>query len=94
MPVSGGLFSVGLGSQTGGGIPTSAWNGDCYLEITVGGETLSSRELIRSVPIREIVWQSVTWRKIENEERNELLARSHSLVSEFVVVSPQRGAVR
>jgi hypothetical protein len=51
VPVSEGLFSVGLGSQTGGGIPTSAWNGDRYLEITVGGETLSPRELIRSVPV-------------------------------------------
>jgi hypothetical protein len=49
--VSDGLFSVGLGSQTSGGIPTSVWNGDRYLEITVGGETLSPRELIRSVPI-------------------------------------------
>jgi hypothetical protein len=51
VPVSEGLFSVGLGSQTSGGIPTSVWNGDRYLEITVGGETLSPRELIRSVPI-------------------------------------------
>ncbi|MCP4537575.1 MAG: hypothetical protein GY832_10545, partial [Chloroflexi bacterium] len=51
VPVSEGLFSVGLGSQTGGGIPTTTWNGDRYLEITVGGETLSPRELIRSVPI-------------------------------------------
>jgi len=51
VPVSNGLFSVGLGSQTAGGIPTNVWNGDRYLEITVGGETLSPRELIRSVPI-------------------------------------------
>jgi hypothetical protein len=51
VPVSDGLFSAGLGSQTGGGIPTSSWSGDRYLEITVGGETLSPRELIRSVPI-------------------------------------------
>ncbi len=51
VPVSEGLFSVGLGSQTAGGIPTSVWDGDRYLEITVGGETLSPRELIRSVPI-------------------------------------------
>jgi len=51
VPVAEGLFSVGLGSQTSGGIPTSVWNGDRYLEITVGGETLSPRELIRSVPI-------------------------------------------
>ena len=51
VPVSEGLFSVGLGSQTSGGIPTSVWNGDRYLEITVGGETLSPRELIRSVPV-------------------------------------------
>jgi hypothetical protein len=51
VPVSEGLFSVGLGSQTSGGIPTTTWNGDRYLEITVGGETLSPRELIRSVPI-------------------------------------------
>ena len=51
IPVSNGLFSVGLGSQTSGGIPTTTWNGDRYLEISVGGETLSPRELIRSVPI-------------------------------------------
>ncbi len=51
VPVSEGLFSVGLGSQTSGGIPTNVWNGDRYLEITVGSETLSPRELIRSVPI-------------------------------------------
>ena len=51
VPVSDGLFSVGMGSQTSGGIPTSTWNGDRYLEITVGGETLSPRELIRSVPV-------------------------------------------
>jgi hypothetical protein len=49
--VSEGLFSVGLGSKTTGGIPTTTWNGDRYLEITVGGETLAPRELIRSVPI-------------------------------------------
>jgi len=51
VPVSGGLFSVGLGSQTSGGIPTTVWDVDRYLEIAVGGETLSPRELIRSVPI-------------------------------------------
>jgi hypothetical protein len=51
VPVSDGLFSVGLGSNTTGGIPTTTWNGDRYLEITVGGETLAPRELIRSVPI-------------------------------------------
>jgi len=51
VPVSEGLFSVGLGSQTSGGILASAWNGDRYLEVTVGGETLTPRELIRSVPV-------------------------------------------
>lgn len=51
IPVSNGLFSVGLGRQTSGGIPTTTWNGDRYLEIQVGGEALSPRELIRSVPI-------------------------------------------
>lgn len=51
VPVSAGLFSVGLGSLTAGGIPTSVWDGDRYLEITVGGETLNPRELIRSVPV-------------------------------------------
>jgi len=49
VPVTDGLFSVGLGSVTP--IPTSTWNGDVYLEVTVGGETLEPRELIRSVPI-------------------------------------------
>lgn len=51
VPVTNGLFNVGLGSQTSGGIPTTVWNGDRYLQITVGGETLTPRELIRSVPI-------------------------------------------
>ncbi len=51
VPVTDGLFNVGLGSQTSGGIPTTVWNGDRYLEITVSGETLTPRELIRSVPV-------------------------------------------
>jgi len=51
VPVSEGLFNVGLGSLTSGGIPTGAWSGDRYLEIAVGGETLTPRELIRSVPV-------------------------------------------
>jgi hypothetical protein len=51
VPVTDGLFNVGLGSQTSGGIPTNVWNGARYLQITVGGEALSPRELIRSVPI-------------------------------------------
>ena len=51
VPASEGLFNVGLGSLTPGGIPTSAWDGDRYLEIAVGGETLTPRELIRSVPV-------------------------------------------
>ncbi len=49
--VSNGLFSVGLGSRTSEGIPTNVWNGDRYLEITVGGETLAPRELIHPTPI-------------------------------------------
>lgn len=51
VPITNGLFNVGLGSKTSGGIPTNVWDGDRYLEITVRGETLSPRELIRSVPI-------------------------------------------
>ncbi|MBN1874898.1 MAG: H-type lectin domain-containing protein [Anaerolineae bacterium] len=50
VPVSDGLFSVGLGSQTAGGIPTSVLSGDVWLEITVDGETLSPREQLRAVP--------------------------------------------
>ncbi len=46
-----GLFNVGLGSKTSGGIPTNVWNGDRYLEVAVNGQPLSPRELIRSVPI-------------------------------------------
>lgn len=49
--VNQGLFAVGLGSQTSGGIPTTTWDGDRYLQITVNGEALTPRELIRSVPI-------------------------------------------
>ncbi len=60
VPVSDGLFSVGLGSQTSGGIPTTTWDGDRYLEITVGGETLEPRELIRSVPIAGMALTALT----------------------------------
>ncbi len=77
--VSDGLFSVPLGSETSGGIPTTTWNGDRYLEITVGGETLEPRELIRSVPIagmaltvpdgaitREKIGDPTLWRGLNN----------------------------
>ncbi|MBN1877650.1 MAG: hypothetical protein JXA33_25735 [Anaerolineae bacterium] len=50
VPVSDGLFSVGLGSQTTCGIPTNVLSGDVWLEITVDGETLSPREQLRAVP--------------------------------------------
>lgn len=49
--VTDGLFDVGLGSVIPGGIPTTVWNGDRYLEVAVEGQPLSPRELIRSVPI-------------------------------------------
>jgi len=72
VPVAEGLFSVGLGSQTSGGIPTSVWNGDRYLEIAVGGETLSPRELIRSVPIAGMALTvpdgAITSRKLDVNE--------------------------
>jgi hypothetical protein len=48
--VSDGLFSVQLGGQTGGGVPTSVLSGDIWLEITVAGETLSPRERLGTVP--------------------------------------------
>ena len=51
VPVSDGLFSVGLGDGTVGGIPTTTWNGDRWLQVWVETEELSPRELIRSVPI-------------------------------------------
>jgi hypothetical protein len=50
VPVSDGLFSVQLGEQTSGGIPTSVLSGDIWLEITVAGETLSPRERLGAVP--------------------------------------------
>jgi len=60
VPVSDGLFSVGLGSRTAGGIPTTTWNGDRYLEIAVGGETLNPRELIRAAPIAHVALHALT----------------------------------
>ncbi len=41
MEVADGLPNVGLGSKTGGGIPTNVWNGDRYLEVAVNGQPLS-----------------------------------------------------
>jgi hypothetical protein len=52
--VSDGLFSVGLGSKTSGGIPTSVWRGDRYLEISVNNEALAPRELLRSAPVTQM----------------------------------------
>lgn len=49
--VSNGLFSLGLGSLTPGGVPLILWGEDRYLEIAVNGEALSPRETIRSVPL-------------------------------------------
>jgi hypothetical protein len=49
--VSDGLFSVGLGSRTTGGVPTNVWSGDRYLQVWVESEELAPRELLRSVPI-------------------------------------------
>jgi hypothetical protein len=49
--VSEGLFSVGLGSRTTGGVPTSVWSGDRYLQVWVESEELAPRELLRSVPV-------------------------------------------
>ena len=51
VPVSDGLFSVGLGDGTVDGIPTTTWNGDRWLQVWVETEELSPREKIRSVPI-------------------------------------------
>jgi hypothetical protein len=49
VPVSDGLFSVALGSLSGG-IPQGILGGDLWLELTVAGETLSPRERLGAVP--------------------------------------------
>jgi hypothetical protein len=72
--VSTGLFSVGLGSQTAGGIPTSTWNGDRYLEITVDGETLSPRELLRSVPVAGLALTVPQMRILRQDDDTSSLA--------------------
>jgi hypothetical protein len=51
VPVSNGVFTVGLGSVLAGGFPMDILINNIYLEIAVNGETLSPREPIRSVPI-------------------------------------------
>ena len=72
--VSAGLFSVGLGSQTAGGIPTSTWDGDRYLEITVDGETLSPRELLRSVPVAGLALTVPQMRILRQDDTTNELA--------------------
>jgi hypothetical protein len=49
VPVSDGLFSIALGSQSGG-LPQEILGGDLWLEVTVAGETLSPRERLGAVP--------------------------------------------
>jgi hypothetical protein len=91
VPVSEGLFSVGLGSQTSGGIPTSVWNGDRYLEITVGGETLSPRELIRSVPIAGMALTAATALTVDAilDEASKPVLIQAGRVQNTSVTSPQ-----
>ena len=86
VPVTDGLFSVGLGSVTP--IPTSTWNGDVYLEVTVGGETLEPRELIRSVPIAGMAL-TVQDGAIGTSQ----LAPGSVTNSQTVVVGPGAGAI-
>jgi hypothetical protein len=76
--VTDGLFNVGLGSQTSGGIPTTVWNGDRYLEITVGGETLAPRELIRSVPIAGMALTVPDGAIGTNQIQNGSITQSHA----------------
>lgn len=80
VPVTDGLFNVGLGSLTSGGIPTTVWNGDRYLQITVNGEVLSPRELIRSVPIAGMALTAET-------ANNALSANTAQTVPDGVVTS-------
>ena len=58
--VTDGLFSVGLGSKTTGGVPTSIWRGDRYLEITVNNEVLAPREPLRSAPHAMVAGEVLT----------------------------------
>lgn len=51
VPVTQGNWTLGIGSVIPGGVPTSLWSGNRYLQIIVEGEVLSPRQLIRSVPI-------------------------------------------
>ena len=77
-PVKDGLFSVGLGSRSGG-IPPSIWNGDRYLQTTVNNETLLPRELIRSVPIAGMALtvpdRAITSDKLQLQHRTACLSR-------------------
>ncbi|MGB1250741.1 MAG: hypothetical protein ACPG8W_09035 [Candidatus Promineifilaceae bacterium] len=49
--VQNGRFDIAIGSQTADGLPTALWTGERYLEITVDNETLTPREIVRSVPV-------------------------------------------
>ena len=72
--VNAGLFSVGLGSRTAGGIPTSTWDGDRYLEVTVDGETLSPREILRGVPVAGLALTVPQMRVLRQDDDESSLA--------------------
>lgn len=76
VPVSNGLFSLGLGSQTPGGILATIWDGDRYLEIKIENETLTPRELIHTTPIFN---HAVTSDKI-SLSHGEICASSTTLI--------------
>ncbi|MFO7679812.1 MAG: hypothetical protein R6X34_07150 [Chloroflexota bacterium] len=89
VPVSNGIFNIGLGSKTSGGIPTTTWNGDRYLQITVGGETLTPRELIRSVPLAGMALKaesanSLPVQQVQNSQSGWTpLRNARSFITEF-----------
>ncbi len=56
--VQDGLFDVALGSQSP--LSPALWNGDRYLEISVAGQVLAPRELIRSVPYAQMAGMALT----------------------------------
>ena len=54
VPITTGVFGIGLGSQSENGVPTSIWSETLFLEITVNGETMSPRDEVRHVPITQM----------------------------------------
>ena len=98
VPITNGQFTVSIGSNTVNGITPTVWISDHYIEVVIDGETLTPRELIRSLPIPDGIVTSdklaPILAHINAPQRVALTFSAQNLVSTNIVVErPSRALI-